>query len=351
MSAGDAVLGLMVVGLTLYLLLGGADFGAGLWDLLAGSGERGRAQRELVSHSVAPVWEANHVWLIFVIVLFWTGFPPAFAAFASTLYVPLTLVAFGVIARGSAFAFRKVSEEPWQERLFGAVFATSSVLTPFLLGTLAGAVASDRVPPGIATGDVWTSWLNPTSLATGLLTSGICAYIAAVYLTADARRTGDEELTEAFRRRALVTGAVVGGLGAGLLVVVYADARPLFDTILTRSWPFLGLSVLAGIVSLVMLVARAYVAVRITAALAVAAVIWGWAAAEYPELLPGLSVDEAAGSPAVLEAVLWALGIGGAILVPSLLWLFTLFQSGRAAGPTPSRETGRRQPPPPPSVP
>jgi cytochrome bd ubiquinol oxidase subunit II len=330
-SAADALLAILWIGLTLYALLGGADFGAGLWDLLAGGAERGRPQRDLIEHSIGPVWEANHVWLIFVITLFWTAFPTAFAPFAATLYIPLTLAALGIIARGAAFAFRKASEELWLQRLFGAAFAFSSVVTPFFLGTIAGAVASGRVPARIEDGDVLGSWWNPTSVTVGLLAVGACAYLAAVYLCADARRAGRERLAEGFRRRALVTGVVVGLATVAAPLVVRADAPALVAGLTGRALPIALTSVLAGVASLGLLIARRYVLVRVTAALAVAAVVWGWGAAQYPQVLPGLSVPAAAGDPAVLSAVLWVLGIGALLLVPSLVFLFTVFQRERVA--------------------
>ena len=146
MSLATALLGLTWLSVTAYALLGGADFGTGFWDLIAGGPQQGRSRRSLIEHSIGPVWEANHVWLIFVLVVVWTAFPPLFAAVASTLYIPLTLVAIGVIARGSAFAFRKAVTEDWQQRLFGAAFAFSSAITPFFLGTIAGAIASGSRP-------------------------------------------------------------------------------------------------------------------------------------------------------------------------------------------------------------
>jgi cytochrome d ubiquinol oxidase subunit II len=331
-TAADALLAILWIGLTLYALLGGADFGAGLWDLLAGGTERGRPQRDLVEHSIGPVWEANHVWLIFVITLFWTAFPAAFAPFAATLYIPLTLAALGIIARGAAFAFRKATEELWLRRLFGAAFAFSSVVTPFFLGTIAGAVASARVPPVIGAGDIVASWWNPTSITAGVLAVGVCAYLAAVYLCADARRAGVDELAEGFRLRALVTGVLVGVATVAAPFVVRADAPGLVAGLTGRALPVAVVGVLAGVASLGLLAARRYVLVRITAALAVAAVIWGWGIAQYPIMLPGLSVAAAAGDPAVLVAVLWVLGIGAVLLVPSLVFLFTVFQRERAAG-------------------
>jgi cytochrome d ubiquinol oxidase subunit II len=326
MSLATAVLALTWVSLTAYALLAGADFGAGFWDLLAGGPVRGRRPRTLIEHSIGPVWEANHVWLIFVLVLLWTSFPPVFAAIASTLYIPCTLVAIGIIARGSAFAFRKAMTEVWQQRLFGAAFAASSVITPFFLGTIAGGIASGRVPPGVAKGDVITGWANPTSLICGVLAVGVCAYLSAIYLTADARRGGHSDLADYFRLRALVTGVVVGAIAVAGLVVVHADTPDLFHAVTHRGLPLVIVSLAAGTVSLPLLIVRAYIAVRITAALAVAAVLWAWGVGQLPRLLPGLNVDQAAAAPATLQATGISSLVGLALLVPSLTWLFVLFQ-------------------------
>ncbi|MFD7461297.1 MULTISPECIES: cytochrome d ubiquinol oxidase subunit II [unclassified Streptomyces] len=334
MHLPEIMLVVLWIGLTAYVLFGGADFGAGVWDLLAGGAERGRVQRDLVEHSIGPVWEANHVWLIFVIVLTWTGIPSVFAAIASTLYIPLTAVALGVIARGAAFAFRKVSRELWRQQLFGATFAFSSLVTPFFLGTVAGAIASGRVPPGIAAGDLVTSWVNPTSLISGVLAVGTAAYLAAVYLTRDAQRTGDEPLTQAFRLRALYTGVFVGVMSAVGLFVLRADARPLFDDLTSgAALPLLVLSVAAGVVSLALLAwGRSYLMVRLTAALAVTGLLWGWGIGQQPVLLPGVTLDEAAATDAVLGASLGALAAGAVLLLPSLWWLYATFQRDRTGG-------------------
>jgi cytochrome d ubiquinol oxidase subunit II len=328
MTAVDAFLVLLGVGLVAYALLAGADFGAGFWDLVAGGDVAGAPQRARIEHSIGPVWEANHVWLIFVITLFWTGFPPAFAAFASTLYIPLTLVALGIIARGSAFAFRKASTELWQQRLFGAAFAVSSVVTPFFLGAIAGALASGRVPPGIAAGDVVHSWWNPTGVLAGLLALTTTAYLAAVYLTRDAERDGEREVAEQFRRRGLVAGVVAGALALVGPFVLFADAPGFAEKLTGSGFPELVASAAFGIASLVLLWRRQYVAVRITAALAVTSIILGWGVAQYPELLPGLTAREAAADPAVLQAALTALSIGAVVLIPSRAWMFILFQRG-----------------------
>ncbi|QXJ20322.1 cytochrome d ubiquinol oxidase subunit II [Actinomadura graeca] len=323
----EIMLAVLWAGLSAYVLFGGADFGGGVWDLLAGGAERGWPQRALVEHSIGPVWETNHVWLIFVLVITWTGLPGVFAAVASTLYVPLTLAALGIIARGAAFAFRKVATGPRQRRLFGATFAFSSLVTPFFLGTVAGAVASRRVPPGVARGDLVTSWANPTSLVSGALAVGTAAYLAAVFLTRDAERAGDTALAEGFRRRGLAAGAAVGALSAAGLLVLRADAPGLFDELTSgRALPLLVLSITAGLASLALLWRRSYVAVRATAALAVVGLLWGWGVGQYPHLLPGVDLDDAAATHAVLAASLGSLAVGAALLLPSLWWLYSTFQ-------------------------
>ncbi|MER7334818.1 MULTISPECIES: cytochrome d ubiquinol oxidase subunit II [unclassified Micromonospora] len=334
MTVADVLLGVLLAGLTLYTLLAGADFGAGIWDLLAGGARRGPARRELIAHSIGPVWEANHVWLILVITLFWTTFPPAFA---STLYIPLTLAALGIIGGGAAFAFRKASHTLAEQRRYGTTFAISSVATPFFLGSIVGALASGRVPPGIAEGDIWRSWLNPTSGYAGLLAIGVCAYLAAVYLIHDARRAGAADLVAQFRRRALITGAVVGTAAAAGLAVVAAAAPDLFADLRGRALVLVLLSFVAGIISLVLIATGRYRLVRVTAALAVAAVLWAWGAAQYPVLLPpDLTVAEAAGDPTVLATVLAVLVVGALLLTPSLLWLFGIFQGAKPATGKPS---------------
>ena len=302
---------LMWVSVTVYALLAGADFGAGAWDLLSGRTGPGARRRALIEHSIGPVWEANYVWLIFVLVLMWTAFPPLFAAVSSTLYIPLTLVALGVIARGSAFAFRKAVTELWPQRIFGAAFAFSSLVTPFFLGAIAGGVASGRVPPGLARGDVVTSWLNPTSVLCG----------------------------------ALAAGAVTGLVAAAGLVVVHSDAPRLWAGLSGRALPLVAVSGAAGVASLALLAVRRYLLVRVTAALAVAAVLWGWGAAQYPHLLaaaPGLTVGQAAAGRATLQATLISAGVGIALLAPSLAWLFLLFQRGKPVSPPASSSTAGR---------
>lgn len=332
MSLEEVVAATMFVGITLYAVLGGADFGAGFWDLIAGDARKGAAARGLIEQSIGPVWEANHVWLVFVLVTLWTGFPDAFAPIMSTLYIPLTGVAVGIILRGAAFAFRKEAGPLAARRLFGAVFASSSVITPFFLGAVVGGVASGRVPPGDETGDVWTSWINPTSVLGGVMAVVVCAFLAAVYLTADAQRRGIGELVEAFRLRALASGSVAGVVALAGIAVLNADSDELFHGLTHRGAPLMVVSGLAGLAALALLVTRRFAWARYAAALAVVAVVWGWAAGQYPYMLePGLSIEDAAGARSTLGAMLAVLGVGSLLLVPALAWLFVLVQRGELA--------------------
>jgi cytochrome d ubiquinol oxidase subunit II len=325
MDPAQILLAVMWAGLTLYALLGGADFGGGVLDLLAGRSGAGMPQRRLIEHSIGPVWEANHVWLIFVLVVLWTGFPLVFASVMSTLYIPLTLAALGIIARGAAFAFRKASTELWQQRLFGGAFALSSVLTPFFLGTVAGAIASARVRPGLAAGDLLRSWLNPTSLLGGVLAILVCAYLAAVYLCDDAVRSGTPQLADVFRRRALAAAAVTGAVALIGIAVLRWDAPRLFSGLTHRALPLVVVSAVLGTASIVLLWRRRYLLVRVAAVIAVTAVMWGWPVAQYPAMLPpGLTYREAAAEPAVTTTVLVVTGVGALLVLPSLLWLFLL---------------------------
>ncbi len=320
---------LMVVGLTAYAILGGADFGAGFWDLTAGGAERGSRVRGLIERSMGPIWEANHVWLIFVLVVCWTAFPPAFGAIMSTLIVPFFLAAIGIIMRGSAFAFRGQAATVSQQRFFGAVFATSSVLTPFFLGAAVGAIASGRVPAGNAQGDIISSWANPTSVMIGLLAVANGAYLAAVYMTADAQRGNLDDLVERMRLRALGAGAVAGVLAVVGLFVIREDARQLFDGLTGDGLPAVIISAVAGVTALWLVWTRRVNAARVAAAVAVAAVAAGWALAQNPDILPGsLSLDEAAGAEATLGWLLACVGVGLLILGPSLFYLYRLLLTG-----------------------
>jgi cytochrome bd ubiquinol oxidase subunit II len=328
MELAELPLLLALAGLAAYVVLGGADFGAGVWYMLL-PGERRRTLRDHTYHAMGPVWEANHVWLIFVLVVVWTAYPVAFGAIFSTLYVALFLAALGIIVRGTCYAVRGVVSRSG-EWVLGALFGGSSVLTPFALGATIGGIASGRVPLGNAAGDPIDSWLNPTSILVGVLAVATSTYLAAVWLTADAARADREDLIEAFRKRALAAGAVAGALALGGLVVVHRDAERISDG-LTSGAGLVGVAASAGAgAATMMFVARRHLEpARWSAAVAVAAIVAAWALAQRPQLLPGLTVEEAAAGDATLVALLVSLAIGAVILVPSLVLLFALVIRGR----------------------
>ena len=327
MTLVNVMAAVMWLGVTCYALFGGADFGAGFWDLVAGSAKGGAKQRKLIEHSIGPIWEANHVWLIFVLVTMWTCFPVLFGSVTSTLWIPFMLAAFGIIARGSAFAFRKNVTKLWQKQLFGAAFAFSSIVTPFFFGAIAGAVATGKVPVGVGLGNPITSWVNPVSIMTGILAVVTCTYLAAVYLTADARRHGDDELVARFRRKALESGILAGIVASVGLLFLHKDVPLLAHGLAHRGLPLVILSGVAGVITLVLLYIGRFVAARITGALAVGAILWGWAAAQYPYLLPhSLTVAGAAAVHATLIATFVTACIGTVLILPSLVYLYVLFQ-------------------------
>jgi cytochrome d ubiquinol oxidase subunit II len=329
-SAPQATAVVLWLGLTAYAVFGGADFGAGFWDLAAGGTERGARPRALIADAIGPVWEANHTWLIFDLVILWTAFPPAFAAIMSTLFVPLTLAALGIVLRGAAFAFRPVAGGLRERRAAGAVFALSSVVTPFFLGAAGGAIASGRVPVGNAVGDPWGSWLNPTSVLVGLLAIASCAYLAAVFLVADARRHGQPELVRYFFRRATLAAVVAGALALVGIVVLRADAPILAEELTRRGWPLILASAVLGSAVLVLLRRRSPRGTRVLAVGAVVAVIWGWGVAQYPDILPGsLTLADAAAPSGSLEALLVVFVVAALLIAPSLALLYWLDQRSR----------------------
>jgi cytochrome d ubiquinol oxidase subunit II len=323
-------LGFIVLGLTAYGVLGGADFGAGFWDLTAGGDRRGGRVRGLVQRSMSPVWEANHVWLIFVLVIAWTAFPVAFGAIFTTLAVPLFLAALGIILRGTAFALRGQAATIREARALGATFALSSVLVPFCFGTVLGGIASGRVQVRDPAADA-DAWLNATSISIGVLAVLSGAYLAAVFLAGDARRAELPDLERAFRARALGAGAVTGVAALVALLVVRSDARPLYDGLVSGGGlAAIVASALAGVATLALVWTGRFEPARGTAAVAVAAVIAGWVLANRPDLLPGqLTIDDAAAPDATLTALVVSIGIGLLILIPSLWYLYRLVLRGR----------------------
>jgi cytochrome d ubiquinol oxidase subunit II len=326
-SRADAVAVVLLIGVTMYAVFGGADFGAGLWSLLAGGGDRGRRPRELIDWAIGPVWEANHVWLIFVLVVLWTGFSSAFEAIFSTLFIPLSLAALGIVFRGAGFAFHHTARRAGGRALAQSAFGLASLLTPFFLGTVVGAIAGGRVPVGNATGDRWTSWLNPLSIVIGALFVATCAYLAAVFLVSDARRADAPDLERYFSTRALIAAVVAGALAAAGVVFLHRDARYIFDGLTDDGLPLVIVSLLCGTAVLVLLGRGVRRGARPLAVGAVVAVVAGWGVAQWPYLLPEtLTISAAAAPSATLTGILVVFGVAVLFVLPAIGLLFTLAQ-------------------------
>jgi cytochrome d ubiquinol oxidase subunit II len=324
-SKADVVAAILWIGVTLYAVFGGADFGAGMWDLLAGSGERGERARALIDRSIAPVWEANHVWLIFVLVVLWTAFPTTFSAVMTTLYIPLALAVLGIVLRGAGFAFRHALPGRIR-RQATRVFGVSSLLTPFFMGTVVGAIASGEVPAG-GGGDPTSSWTGALPLVTGALFVATCAYLAAIFLVRDAGAAGDEELQRYFIRRALAIAVVAGAAALAGVFALHADARYVYDRLTGEGLPLVIGSGACGLATLALLLRGGTSGIRPLAVGAVVAVIWGFFVAQFPYMLPeSQKIGEAAGASASLTAVIVVFVIAGAVCLPALGLLYVLSQ-------------------------
>lgn len=327
MSAAVAVVLLLAV--VTYSVFGGADFGAGFWDLTAGGADRGARPRAVIEGSIGPVWEANHVWLIFIFVILWTSFPEAYASITLTLFVPLMIAALGIVLRGVSFAFRKAVVRTRDRRVFGAAFALSSVLVPYCMGAIAGGIASGRVPPGGRAGDPVESWINPTSVVGGVLAVAAAAYLAAVYLVWDARGLHETDMAEYFRRRAVASAVVVVVIATVGAFVLHADARYLFDGLTSRALVVAILSGVCGAGALLLLVRGAARGARALAVVAVVAAIVAWGVAQWPYVLPeGLTFSAAAAPAGTLTAVLVVVALAAVVVLPGFVLLYVLDQRG-----------------------
>jgi cytochrome d ubiquinol oxidase subunit II len=327
-GATIAVAAILVVVIAAYALFGGADFGGGIWDLLAGGDQRGASPRELIDESITPVWEANHVWLIFILVLTWTSFPTAFAAIMTALFVPLSLSLLGIVLRGAGFAFRHTAERLQLQRLTGATFAAASLITPFFMGTVVGAVVTGQVPVH-PTGNVLAAWTSPTAILTGFLFVAACAFISAVFLVLEARQRGQQDLVRYFSLRATAAGVVGGALAGGTLFELSTSAPYVYHRLTGIALWLVAISVAAGIAVLVMLWLRWYHALflRATAAITIATVVFGWGLAQYPYLIPtSLSLAPGSAPTASLAAEFLVAGLAVGLVAPGFAILYFLQQ-------------------------
>jgi cytochrome d ubiquinol oxidase subunit II len=327
MQPETLVAGLMLFTIIAYGVFAGADFGGGVWDLFA-FGPRKREQREAIARAIAPVWETNHVWLIFAIVLLFTGFPRAFAALSIGLFAPLHLALVGITLRGAAFVFRAYGPKTTQaSRRWGAVFGAASTVTPVVLGMSMGAVSvgTMRVDRDLVRMAALPPWLEPLALVMGALAVALCAYLAAVFLLCETMG----ELREDFRRRALASGTVVVGLSVIAIPIAFADA-PRFGERLTSAQTFavVAAGAVAAIVSGVAIVARRYVLARFAATAQIALLLAGFGVAQYPYIVyPDVTIHDAMAPAATLRFLLWSAIPGALLLGPSLWLLFRVFKT------------------------
>jgi cytochrome d ubiquinol oxidase subunit II len=336
-TLAEILAGIIIASLNAYVLLAGADFGGGVWDLWA-RGSRRREQRDLIAHAIGPVWEANHVWLILALVLLFTCFPPAFAQLSIRLHIPFSLALIGIVLRGSAFAFRSYGgqRDEVQQR-WGRLFAIASLVTPLLLGTALGAIAAGRVGDGGSAREGFYAgyvapWLAPFPLSVGLFATACFALLAAAYLPLE---TQDAVLREDFRRRGLGAGLAVMVTGVAALALSRGVAPSLQQGLLGAPWasPLHLLTAVAASGGFAALWLRRWRWARIAAAGEVSLILWGWALAQYPYLVPpGFTIDGSAAPTITLTLVLGALVLGAVVLFPSLYYLFHVFK-GRAAEP------------------
>ncbi|MEU5533992.1 cytochrome d ubiquinol oxidase subunit II [Streptomyces sp. NPDC020362] len=322
----------LLLAIAAYACAGGTDYGAGFWDLTAGGAERGKRPRWLIDHAMEPVWEVNNVWLIFVLVIMWTGFPVLFQRVFTAMWLPLALAAVGIVLRGAGFALRKPARRLAGRRLYGAVFAISSLLTPFFLGAAAGGVASGRVTAS-ATAST-DAWANPTSVLFGLLAVAATALLGAVFLAADARRFAVPDLDGHFRRRALGALAAVAVLAVITLVVTHGDAPHVWHG-LTHGvgLVFVVVAVLATLATAWLLMRPSGAWARVSAVGVVASAVIAWGMAQRPYLVPtSLTVAQGAGAHTTLRWLAFVTFVALVFVIPAVALLYRLDTRGELEG-------------------
>ena len=324
------ILTVVMMALTVYAVFGGADFGAGVWEFITAFHATPKEQK-LIDGAMGPVWEANHVWLIFVLIAMFGAFPPAFAALCRALWLPLLLALLGIVARGVGFTFHSYAKGALtQQAAWGTVFAFASTASPFFLGACIGAIASGKLEVtvrGQFTGDYVSGWITPLSIFTAFFAVATCAFLAAVYLTRDAFRSGEAELTNLWRRRALASGVWLLILAMLGLAIMAMDAPELWERFRVRAWPFVVSALLTGFGTLYFLVARRFSVAALATAATVAALPWGWALGQYPEIVPPtITVANAKSPEAVLWIIVWSILAAGVLVLPSLGLLLYLIK-------------------------
>ncbi len=329
MSLELLLAGAMLISLTFYALLGGADYGGGVWDVFA-RGQRANDQRALIAHAIGPIWEANHVWLILVVVILFAAFPTAFAAIATALHIPLTLLLIGIVLRGSAFTFRTYdSQRDDVQRRWSRIFSIASIITPIFLGVIIGAIASGgiQVDNGMVVSGFIHPWLGTFPIAVGCFALSLFAFLAAVYLTLETR---DPKLQDDFRLRALASGAVVAALALVVFLLAGTSAPKIRAGISATLWaiPLHTATAFCAVGAFGALWHRKYRWARLCAVGQVTLILWGWALAQFPYIVePDITIQSAAAPAKVLFLLLVALSAGAIVLLPSFYYLFSVFKA------------------------
>ncbi|HEV8194188.1 MAG TPA: cytochrome d ubiquinol oxidase subunit II [Ktedonobacterales bacterium] len=327
------------VALIAYAVLGGADFGGGIWDLLA-RGPTALRERAAIARGMGPVWESNNVWLIFVLVVTWTAFPIVFAGVSTALFIPITLALIGIVLRGAAFSFRSnYGLQVGSGVRWGHVFNIASTITPFLFGTMAGALASGGIrvsgqPPQVQA-NPWTIWTTPFALSCGAFALGLCSVLSATYLAVEAYNDGDQDLAQGFRQRAIMAGAVTAVFGAIAAILASVQAPVLWHGLIGRALPLSLGAVLLGLATAAALLRSLYHVARVLVVALTVCILAAWAIAQWPYLIvPDVTIDNAASPASVLGPMVIVAVLGLAVLLPALWYLFRVFKAGpRTHGP------------------
>ncbi|WIG60751.1 MAG: Cytochrome d ubiquinol oxidase subunit II [Ktedonobacterales bacterium] len=331
------------IALIAYAVLGGADFGGGIWDLFA-RGRTAARERSAIAGAMGPVWESNNIWLIFVLVITWTAFPIVYASVSTALFIPITFALIGIVLRGASFSFRShYGMRVGAGVAWGHVFSTASIITPFLLGTVAGALAGGMIhvsgSPAQVQANLWTTWTTPFALACGAFAVALCAVLAATYLTVDSHNNGDLLLAERFRQRAIIAGAVTAAVGVLAAVLSSFQAPVLWHGLIGKALPFSLGAILLGLATAVALLRNAYAAARILVAAGTVFIFAAWGVAQWPYfIVPDVTVDNAASPSSVLGPLLIVALLGLILVLPVLWYLFSIFKgpgtrTGPATGP------------------
>jgi cytochrome d ubiquinol oxidase subunit II len=330
----DAIL--LWLAIIVYASLGGADFGGGIWYFFTfGKGKKADQERDIISSAIGPVWEANNVWLVYLIVGLFTAFPIVAATLATALFIPFSLILIGVVLRGASFAFEAhILSSTGIRQAWGRGFSASSVFAPFFLGASAAAVASGdiHVNNGSIPVALFTPWLTPFAIIVGLMAVSVCASIAAVYLTVEAEAGKNKELEDAYRTRAFIAGSITALLGIVAIALSPTEASYLWTGMLNHGLWAVAITILLGLGTAAALYYRRFRMARVLVVMSVGGLLGSWGVSQIPYIIPpSLTVTSAASPPSTMLAFLISAIVGMTVLIPSMWLLFHVFKGKNPA--------------------